>query len=114
MARLLSLRFFKEIMISANFSLIDGIDEKVEEHIIHVAQYNKKSKEVNRGANYFSDTLKTKNDAEMQKIGSSYVLLALEIIQMFGKWYKIDEDGEETRFYQYYNEIMASGVVFPS
>ena len=34
MSRLLSLRFFKEILITANFSLIDAIDEKVEEHVI--------------------------------------------------------------------------------
>ncbi len=40
----MSLRFFKEIMMSANFSLIDLIDERIEEQIIHAAQYNKKSK----------------------------------------------------------------------
>lgn len=77
MSRLLTLRFFKELIMTANFSLIDGLNEKIEEHLIEVAQYNKKSKEVNRGANYLSETYKLKNDAEMQKISSSYVLLTL-------------------------------------
>lgn len=40
--------------MTANFSFIDAIDEKIEEQIVHIAQYNKKSKEVNRGANYFA------------------------------------------------------------
>ena len=90
MSRLLSLRFFKEILITANFSLIDAIDEKVEEHVISVGQYNKKSKEVNRGANFFSDVYNVKNDGEVQKISSSYVLLALEIVAAIGKWYLVD------------------------
>lgn len=114
MARLLSLRFFKEILISANFSLIDIIDERVEEQIVQIAQYNKKNKEVSRGANYFAEVHKLKNDAETQKISSSYVLLALEIVLMLGKWYTVDEDGEETRFAQYYHELTATGVVFPA
>lgn len=42
-----------------------------------MAQYNKKSKEVNRGANFFSDVYNVKNDGDVQKISSSYVLLAL-------------------------------------
>lgn len=79
-----------------------------------MAQYNKKSKEVNRGANFFSDVYNTKNDGEVQKISSSYVLLALEIVAAIGKWYLVDEDGEETRFVQYLVELGEAGVTFPS
>jgi hypothetical protein len=49
--------------MSANFSLIDAIDENIEDHIVEVAQYNKNCKEVNRGANFFSEVHKVKNDS---------------------------------------------------
>jgi hypothetical protein len=41
------------------------------------------------------------------------VLLAAEIILMLANWYSVDEDGEKTRFYQYYKELTEGGVVFP-
>lgn len=53
MSKLLALRLFKEIVVSANFTLIDALDEKIEDEIVDVAQYNKKSKDLYRGANYF-------------------------------------------------------------
>ena len=48
--------------MTANFSLIDQINERVEDEVKLIAQYNKKSKEVNRGANYFIEMLKLKSD----------------------------------------------------
>ena len=39
--------------MTANITLIDALDEKIEEEILDIAYYNKKSKELNRGANYF-------------------------------------------------------------
>ena len=71
-----------------------------------------KSKEINRGANYFIEKEKMKKDAEVQKIGASYVLLACQIISFFGKWYSIDEDKEKTRFADYYRGLTAKGVHF--
>lgn len=53
MAKLLALRLFKEIVVTGNFTLIDGLNEKIEEEIFKVAQFNKTSKVINRGANYF-------------------------------------------------------------
>lgn len=53
MSKLLALRLFKELIVTANFTLIDMLDERIEEEILKVAQYNKKIKELNRGANYF-------------------------------------------------------------
>ena len=76
MGKLLALRFFKELFMSGNITMIDALDEKIEDEIVAIAQYNKKSKEINRGANYFVDKEKIKKDADVQKIGASYVLLA--------------------------------------
>lgn len=53
MAKLLGLRLFKEVVLTGNFTLIDGLNEQIEEEIVKVTQYNKKCKEINRGANYF-------------------------------------------------------------
>ena len=53
MSKLLVLRLFKELIVTANFTLIDMLDERIEEEILKIAQYNKKVKELNRGANYF-------------------------------------------------------------
>lgn len=100
MAKLLALRLFKEIILTGNFTLIDGLNEKIEDEIFKVAQYNKKCKEINRGANYFVEMENLKKDTDVQKVGSSYVLLASEIIVALAKWYPVDEEGEETRFYQ--------------
>jgi hypothetical protein len=93
-SKLFALRFFKEVLITANFTLIDQLDEEIEEHLIAVAQYNRKSKELNRGANYFIEVDKLKKDAEIQRIGSSYVLLAIEIVAVFSRWYPTDEEGK--------------------
>ena len=53
MSKLMALRLFKELVLIANLTLLDFLDEKIEDTIIAVAQYNKKSKDVSRGANYF-------------------------------------------------------------
>ena len=100
--------------MTANFSLIDAIDENVETEVLSITQFNKKSKEINRGANYFAETYKLKNDAQTQKISSSYVLLALEIVLMMAKMHPKDEEGQESRFLQYHRELAASGVTFPN
>lgn len=44
MAKLFALRFFKEILLTGNFTLIDFIDERIEEYVLNIAKYNKKSK----------------------------------------------------------------------
>jgi len=49
--------------------------------------YNKESKELNRGANYFIEIYGEKKDADSQRVGSSFVLLATELIAVFAKWY---------------------------
>ena len=72
----MALRFFKELFVTGNITLIDELDENIEKEIVAVAQFNKKSKEINRGANYFVDKLNLKKDADIQKIGASYVILA--------------------------------------
>lgn len=112
MAKLLSLRLFKEIVLTGNFTLIDGLNEKIEEEIVKIIQYNKQSKEINRGANYFIEVEKQKKDGEIQKVGSSYVLLASEIIMALAKWYPVDEDGVKSRFSEWYEKLVASGVPF--
>lgn len=113
MAKLLALRLFKEIVVTGNFTLIDGLNEKIEEEIFKVAQFNKKSKEINRGANYFIEMENLKKDTEIQKIGSSYVLIASEIIVALSRWYPVDEEGDETRFAQVYQDLMKAGVSLP-
>jgi hypothetical protein len=113
-SKLFALRFFKEVLITANFTLIDQLDEEIEEHLIAVAQYNRKSKELNRGANYFIEVDKLKKDAEIQRIGSSYVLLAIEIVAVFSRWYPTDEEGKESRFGEYAKELVKNGVAMPS
>jgi hypothetical protein len=87
----MALRFFKELFVTGNITLIDSLDEQIENEIVAIAQYNKKSKDINRGMNYFLEKLNLKKDAEILKIGASYVILASEIIAVFAKWYPLDE-----------------------
>ena len=57
-SKLFTLRLFKEMFISGNFTLIDSLEEEIEEHIFEVAQYNLAKSDLSRGANYFSEKLK--------------------------------------------------------
>jgi hypothetical protein len=114
MSKLFALRFFKEVLVTANFSLIDQLDEEIEDHLVAVAQYNRKSRELNRGANYFIEVDKLKKDAEIQRIGSSYVLLAIEIVAVLAKWYPLDDDAKESRFADYAKQLAKNGVALPA
>ena len=49
--------------MTGNITLIDSLDEQIEEEIVQIAQFNKKSKEINRGANYFIERYNLKKDA---------------------------------------------------
>ena len=40
------------------------------------------------------------------------MLMACEIIAVFGKWYNIDEEGEKTRFADYFLKLREIGVSF--
>ena len=55
MTKLLTLRLFKDLLVTGNFSTVDQIDERVEELVVKAAQYKAGKKEVSRGATFFTN-----------------------------------------------------------
>ena len=64
-SRLYGLKFMKDLFETAQFHVIDSLDPKIEEKIFEIAQFNKKVKKANRGANYFVEAEKRPKDAEI-------------------------------------------------
>ena len=52
-------------------------------------------------------------NSQLKLLGTSYVIMALEMIQNFGEWYEVNEDNEESRFKTYKQMLMSRGVTFP-
>lgn len=53
-AKLYALRFFKDLIISAQFQLIDSLDESIIKQIVKISQFDKENKDkLKRGSLYF-------------------------------------------------------------
>lgn len=53
-SKLYGLRFFKDLLLSAQFHLIDGLDEEIFKQLIKVCQFDKENKDLGkRGFSYF-------------------------------------------------------------
>ena len=66
-----------------------------------------------RGANYFVEMEKRPNTKDVKQMGSSYVILATEMIKNFASWYPEDEEKEKSRFADYFEYIKEKGVAYP-
>jgi hypothetical protein len=58
LAKLQTLKLFKDIFETAEFNCIEDLDEKIENTIYRVAAYKKDSKEPTRGQTYFIEVEK--------------------------------------------------------
>lgn len=111
-------------MVSASFDYSfneEYFSQSIHSEVVKICQYKPNIETCsNRGADYFNETLKIpktpQNKETMERIGNSYVLMALELVQAMAVWYPYDYSNPKVPsfFKTSYEELLKKKITFPS
>ena len=104
-------------MVSASFDYPQSIHSEA----VKICQYKPNIETCSsRGADYFNETLKIpktpQNKETMERIGSRYVLMALELVQAMAAWYLYDYSNPKVYsfFKTSHEKLLQKKVTFPA
>lgn len=118
-----ALMLYKQLIVGASvdyFTNDDLFPNTIHEEVAKICTYRPNIEYFsNRGGDYFVDLFKIQktesNKVEVEKVGNSYVLLALELVQAIAKWYPQEYDNKDKKslFKKRYDELLAKKITFP-
>ena len=103
-----ALMLYKALMVGAvlDFTMEDQFFPiNIHEEIVKICEYKPEIKVcASRGSDYFVDILKIvkneENKDQLEKLGNSYVQLALELLQSLALWYPVVEGTKFRSFFK--------------